>query len=292
MVATVIRLVEIMSMVARVGGPFAFPMVRLTMPMMRLVVAMATMVRRLAMAVVRIMVSRMIVVRRVVLVMLMVVMASTASRARRGGINHELDCQIFAGSLTPRKNLLDERLFINFGPARLLPLHEGPQLVRKETLLEYMVRDVRQTIMRSSQIPQLDALRNDLGIMASVQVHVAEPEHGREVLDHELQSRLGGDANAILQQLIDDLTSLDTFPILALPPSARTVPRLDVSLKEHMISHILQIHKPNILKLELNKLSSRRKMVTRREMVRNPKLGSSHVDKVNLSRRCKEYAVA
>jgi hypothetical protein len=266
-----------MEVVPMVG--LALAMMRLSrMAVMRLMMAMV----RLTVAVMRVVVSRVIVV--IVVVVLMVVVAAAAARARWSSINHESDCQILASSLTPSENLLDERLLVDLGPAGFLPLNERPQLVGEEALLEHMVGDMGQTVVRSGKVSQLDALRNDLGIMPSVQVDVAEPEDAGEVLNYEFQGGLGRNADTVLQQLLDNLTGLDTLAVLALPPGAWSVPRLNVPLEEHVVKHVLEVDEPRILELELNELSGRWEVMTRGEVVGNPELRASHVDEVNMSR--------
>lgn len=105
----------------------------------------------------------------------------------RQAINKETERPLLTGALTPRQHFLHENAFLDFFPARLLPVDDRPQVGSEKSLVEDVVCHVRKPLQLWSTRPrgELDTLSDMLG-PSVVTVDVCEPQHRWNVLDDEL----------------------------------------------------------------------------------------------------------
>lgn len=98
--------------------------------------------------------------------------------------------------------------------------------------------------------------------------------------NHETKGSLLALANTFLQQVLNDLTSLNLAAILLFPERHRPMLRLDVPLLEDVVKDILQIDQLAVLELELDQLDAGLLVATGSLAVSQPKFGAGHDDEL------------
>lgn len=87
---------------------------------------------------------------------------------------------------------------------------------------------------------------------------------------------MGALPKTVLQQLLNGMRRLNPTPFVVLPERQRPVLGLDEALAKEVVKNVLEIHKPMVLELELNELSSHGLVAARHLMVRQPQFVVSH----------------
>lgn len=217
-----------------------------------------------------------VVMGRLMDVLMLVVVAMASSNAARSSVDDQPQRLLLTSSLAPGQHIFDAGILADFGAASLLPLDVRPKLVRQEAMAENVVGDMGQTLMGDGEVSEFEALADGLVFRGAVNVDVREPENGREILDNELDSNLGGKTHSLFDDFLNREAALDTLAILALPPRNRAVLGLDVALAKDIVKHVLQIKQGLLLVFELDELRRRRQIASRREVVCNPQFGTGH----------------
>lgn len=123
-------------------------------------------------------------------------------------------------------------------------------------MVKNVVGDVGQTFKLDWIFAKFDALRGTRlrsVVAMAMEIDVFEPKYGWFVINDELQSGLGSLANAMIEEILNEVAGLDLLTIFAFPTHEGTTFRLDVALAENVVKDVFHVHE---LFVQFNELDS------------------------------------